>query len=149
MWTDSRSWKRQEKEFSPKLSRKDCSHVNTLILAQWNSLDFALQNYKIINLCHLNSLFVTNFCCYSVAKSCLILFDPMDCSAPVFPVLHYLPECAQTHICWVSDAVQTSHPLVLTLIFPSIRVFSNESVLYIRWPKYYSFSFNIILLMNV
>ena len=70
----------------------------------------------------------------------------MDCSMPGFPVHHKLPEFAQTHVHWV-DAIQPSHPL-LTLLFlpsilPSIRVFSNESVLYIRWPKYWSFSFSI------
>ena len=46
----------------------------------------------------------------SVAQSCLTLCDPMDCSTPGFPVLHHLPEVAQTHVCWV-DAIQPSHPL--------------------------------------
>ena len=50
-------------------------------------------------------------CCCSVAKLCLTLSDPMDCSTPGFPVLHYLPEFAQTHVHWVSDAIQPSHPL--------------------------------------
>ena len=60
---------------------------------------------------------------------------------------HQLPELAQTHVCRVGDAIQPSHPVVpfylLPSIFPSIRVFSNESVLHIRWPKYWSFSFSI------
>ena len=47
----------------------------------------------------------------SVAQSCLTLGDPMDCSTPGLPVLHHLPELAQTHICWVGDAIQPSHPL--------------------------------------
>ena len=70
----------------------------------------------------------------------------MDCSTPDFPVHHQLPELAQTHVHWVSDAIQSSHrcPLLLLLsIFPSTRVFSNESLLCIRWPKYWSFSFKI------
>ena len=50
-------------------------------------------------------------CCCLVAKSCLPLCDPMNCSTPGFPVLHLLPEFAQTHIYWVSDAIQPSHPL--------------------------------------
>ena len=50
-------------------------------------------------------------CCHSVAQSCLTLFDRMDCSTPGFPVLHYLPELAQTHVHWVGDAIQPSHPL--------------------------------------
>ena len=65
---------------------------------------------------------------------------------PGFPVLHCLPEFAQIHVHWVSDAIQSAHPLspplLLPSIFPSIRIFSNESVL-IRWPKYWSFSFII------
>ena len=71
----------------------------------------------------------------------------MDCSTPGFPVLHYLLEFAQTHVHWVSDAIQPSHPLSSpsppTFFFPSIRVFSNESALHTRWPKDWSFSFRI------
>ena len=67
----------------------------------------------------------------------------MDCSMPGFPVHHQLPKLAQTLAYWVSDAIQSSHPLLLLSIFPSIRVFSNESALCIRWPKYWNFSFNI------
>ena len=72
---------------------------------------------------------------------------PMDCSTSGFPVRHQLLEPAQTHVHRVDDAIQPSHPLSFPFlppsIFPSIRVFSNESVLHIRWPKYWSFSFNI------
>ena len=72
------------------------------------------------------------------------LCDPMDYNTPGFPIHHQLPELAQTHVHWVSDAIQLSHPLLLLpSVFPSIRVFSNESVLHIRWPKYWSFSFSI------
>ena len=71
----------------------------------------------------------------------------MDCSRPGFPVLHYLPEIAQTHVHWVDDAIQPCPPLspllLLPSIFPNIRVFSSESALYIRWPKYWSFSLRI------
>ena len=69
-------------------------------------------------------------------------------SMPGFPVYHQLLELAQTRVHQVSDAIQPSHPLLSLLllpsIFPSIRLFSNESVLHIRWPKYWSFSFSII-----
>ena len=64
----------------------------------------------------------------------------MDCSTPVFPVLHYLLEFAQTHVHWIGGAIQPAHPLLpllLPSIFPSIRVFSNEWALSIRWPKYW------------
>ena len=71
----------------------------------------------------------------------------MDCSTPGFPVLHHLPEFAQTHVQWVGDAIQLSHllspPLLLPSVFRSISVLSNESVLHTRWPKYWSFSFSI------
>ena len=144
----------------------------------------------------------------SVTQPCPTLCNPMNCSTPGFLVLHHLPELAQTHVHWVSDAIQPSHPLsptspseeiqfssvqllsrvwlfvtpwtaarqaylsitnswslpklmsielvmpsnyfilcrpllLLPSIFPSIKVFFNESVLHIRWPKYWSFSFSI------
>ena len=91
---------------------------------------------------------VLNCCCCSVAKSCLTLCDPMDRSTVGSSVLHYLPEFAQIHVHWVDDAIQPSHPLhsflLLPSIFPSTRAFSakNESVLHIRWRKYWSFSFS-------
>ena len=71
----------------------------------------------------------------------------MDCSTPGFTVLYHLPELAQTHVSWVGDAIQPSHPLSspspLPSFLPSIRVFPNESALHIRWPKDWSFSFNV------
>ena len=83
----------------------------------------------------------------SVAQSCLTLWDPMDCSTPGLPVHRQLPEFTQAHVHRVRDAIQPSHPLSspspLPSIFPSIRGFSNESVLHIRWPQYWSFSFSI------
>ena len=82
------------------------------------------------------------FCC-SVTQSCLTLCNPLDCNIPGFPVLYHLHELAETHVHWVSDAIQPSilcHPLLPASIFPSIRVFSNELALCIRWPKYWSFS---------
>ena len=83
----------------------------------------------------------------SVAQSCLTLCDPMDCSTPGLPPYHQLPEFTQTHAHWVGDDIQPSHPLS----FPSPPAFhvsqhqglSNESVLCIRWPKYWSISFSI------
>ena len=70
----------------------------------------------------------------------------MDCSTPGLPDHHQLPELTQTHVYRVGDAIQPSHPLLSPSpapIPPSIRVFSNESVLHIRWPKYWNFSFSI------
>ena len=83
----------------------------------------------------------------SVAQSCLTLCNAMDCNRPGFPVHHQLLELAPTHVHRVGDAI---HHLILyrpllhpPSVFPSIRVFSSESVLCIRWPKYWSFGFCI------
>ena len=88
----------------------------------------------------------------SVAQSCPTHCEPVDCSTPGLPVHHQLPEFTQTHVHGVSDVIQPSHPLsshhlilchpllLLPSIFPSIRVFSSESALRIRLPKYWSFS---------
>ena len=83
--------------------------------------------------------------CCSVTKSCPTLYKPTDYSMPGLPVLHHLPELAQTHESVMpSNRLILCHPLLLLpWIFPSIRVFSDESVLCVRWPKYWSFSFSI------
>ena len=80
--------------------------------------------------------------------SCVQLWDPVDCSTPRFPVLHYLPEFAETHVHWVGDTIQPSHPLSSPCP-PAFKLskhqgFSSESVFHIRWSKYWSFSFRII-----
>ena len=88
----------------------------------------------------------------SVAQSCPSLWDPMYCSTPGLLVHHQLPEFAQTHVHWIGDAIQPSHPLSS----PSPPAFNlsqhqgllNESVLCIRWPKCWSFSFSISPSMN-
>ena len=71
----------------------------------------------------------------------------MNLSTPGLPVHHHLPEFTQTHVHRVGDAIQPSHPLSSPFLLPpiplSIRVFSNESTLRMRWPKYWSFSFSI------
>ena len=88
-----------------------------------------------------------SFQCSSVAQSWLTLCTPLECSIPSFPVHHQVLELAQTYVCWVCDAIQPSHPLSspshLPSIIPNIRVFYNESVLCISWPKYWTFSFSI------
>ena len=83
----------------------------------------------------------------SVTQSCWTLYNLMVCSMPALPLHHQLPELAQTHVHRVSDVIQTSHPLssllLLSSIFSNIRIFFSESVLSIRWPKYWNFSFII------
>ena len=83
----------------------------------------------------------------SVAQSCPTLCDPMDNSMPGFSVRHQLPEPTHTHVhmsVMPSSHLILCHPLLfLPSIFPSTEVFSNESVLCIRWSEYWSFSFSI------
>ena len=89
-------------------------------------------------------------CCYSVAQSHPTLCNPMDCNSPGFPVLHHLPEFAQTHVYCVSDAILCCPLLLLPSIFPIIRVFfSNESTLLSRWPKYWTSNSASVLPVNI
>ena len=115
-----------------------------------NNQTFQNKNYEKISvvLCFCRSLM--SGLISSVAQSYPTLCDPIDCSTPGFPVHHQLPEHAQTYVHQVGDAIQQSQSLsssstllLLPSIFPSIRLFFNESVLCIRWPKYWSFSFSI------
>ena len=84
----------------------------------------------------------------SVTQFCLTLFNPMDCSTPGFPVHHHLPELTQTHAHCKGDAIQSFHPL-LSPSPPTFNLFQHQGlfqwvrILYIRWPKYWSFSFSI------
>ena len=74
------------------------------------------------------------------------LWDPMDCSTPGLPVItnsRSLLKCMSTESVMPSNHLILCHPLLLPSIFPSIGVFSNESTLCMRWPKYWSFSFSI------
>ena len=83
----------------------------------------------------------------SSVQSCRTLCDRMECSTPGLPVHHQLLEFTQTHVHWVSHAIQPSHPLSSpsppALNLSQHQIFSNESVLCIRWRKYWSFSFSI------
>ena len=109
------------------------SHIDKWILYHWAT-------WKA---CHTN---LSCCCCCSVAQSCLTLCDPMGCIMPGFPVLHHLPELAQTHVHWVCNAIQPSHPLVpfssCLQSFPASGSFPMMT-LQIRWPKYWSFSFSM------
>ena len=89
----------------------------------------------------------TTGCISSVTQSCPTLCDPMKCSTPGLPVHHQLRSLPK--LMSIESVMPSKHPilccplLLLLSILPSIRVFSNESLLYIRWPKYWSFSFSI------
>ena len=91
-------------------------------------------------------MFVKDSCC-PVTKLYWTLCNPIDCNMPGFPDPHYLLEFDQVHMHWIGDVIQPSHPLLpcflLPSVFPSIRVFSNESAVRIKWPMYCIFSFSI------
>ena len=86
----------------------------------------------------------------SAAQSCLTLCDPTDCSTQGSPVFYHLPELAQTHVHWVSDAIQPSHPL-LSPSPPAFNLSQHQGLFqwvgsfHQYWPKYWSFSFSISL----
>ena len=121
--------------YSPTLTSKYMTTGKTIALTRWTlCLCFLI--------CCLDSVQFS-----SVSQSCLTLCDPLNCSTPGLPVHHQLPELTQTHVHGVGDAIQPSHPLSPLLLLPpitsSIRVFSSESTLRMRWPKYWNFSFSI------
>ena len=136
-----------------------------LVLVDYNLFYFLISIFLnflylkcIFNILELNLIFYLLFKKDSVQFSlvtqlCLTLCNSMDSSISDFPVHHQLLELAQSHVHWVCDAILPSHSLSSLLlqpsIFPRIRVFSNESVLCIRWPKYWSFSFSISPPMNI
>ena len=75
-------------------------------------------------------ILVTTVCCCLVAKSCPILCDSVDCSTLGFPVLHSVPEFAQTHVHWVNDTIQSSHPLLLP---PPLSLSLSQHQVFLQW----------------
>ena len=87
------------------------------------------------------------FCCFSVIKLCLTLWDSMDYSMPAFPILHYFPEFPQIQVQWVCDTIQPSHPL-LPPSPPALNLSQHQGLF--QWlssshqcPKYWGFNFSI------
>ena len=108
-------------------------------------ISFQQKNIKLLWL----NCFKLWLCCCSVCQWCPTLCNPMGCSMPGFPVLHHLPEIVQTHVHWVGDAIQPSHPLsslsppAFSLSqkpgsFPMSQLFTSDG------PKYWSFSCSIM-----
>ena len=108
-------------------------HAFLLLMVESTAIapSLAIRKLLLSFICHLYDWIV--ICC-SVAQLCQALCNPMDCSMPGLPVLHHLPEFAQTHVYWVSDAIQPSHPLSSTSppVFNLSQKYSNESALCIR-----------------
>ena len=98
--------------------------------------------------CLISWFLLAQCCCHLVAKSCTTLYDPMDCSTPGFPVLHHLPELAQTHVHRLSEVTQPSLPLSPSS-HPVFSLSQHQDLfqwfgfLQQYWPKYWSFSFSI------
>ena len=100
----------------------------------WSENHCLLSNIQGCPLCSppamIKIIIIMSQICRSVTKLCPTLCDPLDCNTPGFPVLHYLSEFAQTHVHWVGDAIQPSHPLLpfllLPSVFPSIKVFTTS-----------------------
>ena len=110
---------------------------------KWFFINFSSEETLRMKFMSLKGLFYPKVLQFSsVAQSCPTLCIPMNRSTPGLPVHHQLPEFTQTHSHRVSDTIQSFHPLsshlLLPPIPPSIRVFSNESTLHMRWPKYRS-----------
>ena len=109
-------------------SQSHCHNVSKQLNAMLGSLDLFNQTNSVHS------------------QLCPTLCDPMGCSTPGLPVHRQLLEFTQIHVHGVSDAIQPSHPLLSpsppAFNLSSIRVFSNESVISIRWPKYWSLSLN-------
>ena len=120
--------------------------VRTSLVVQWLKLCFCWKRFRF-NPWSGNKDLTCPVQFSSVAQLCPTLCDPMNYSMPGLPVHHHLPELTQTHVHRLSDAIQQSHPLPSpsppAFNLSHIMVSSNESVLNIRWPKYWSFSFNI------
>ena len=110
---------------------------------------YLLYNWKSIY--NMMVIISKHCCCSLVAKLCLTLFDLMNYSTPGFLVLHYQSLLKLTSIELVipSNHLILCCSLLLPSIFPSIRVFYNESALHISWPKYWSFSFSTSPSMNI
>ena len=109
----------------------------------WNLSIYCFVTYYLHGALHGHSVQFS-----SVAQSCPTPCDPMNRSTPGLPVHHQLPEFTQTHVHWVGEAIHPSHPL--SSPFPPVpnpsqhQSLSNELILRMRWPKYWSFSFSII-----
>ena len=123
---------------------EDLLHIILFFVSSTNSNSL----FKTQLLWSLNQSFtICSFQFSSVTQSCPTLCNPMNHSMPGLPIHHQLLESTQTHVHLVSDAIQPSNPQSYPSppapIPPSIRVFSNESTLRMRWPKYWSFIFSI------
>ena len=122
---------------------------NVFFLMAWEHVlkqQFTKEDIQRVNtlLKRNSTTLISNQSVSSIAQSCLTHCDPMECSTPGFPDHHQLQSLLKLMSIEPSNhLILCCPPLLPPSVFPSIRVFSNESVLHIRWPKYWSFSFSI------
>ena len=140
------SWLHHLQKDPSELELTTCSHLQIPVQSSQMQLvktpretASSFQTRVLSNL-HATVLAAVLICC-SVTQSCPALGDPMDCSTPGFPVLHHFPELASTHVHQVGDAIQPSRhlssPSTLVFNLSKHQGLSNESILHIRWPKYW------------
>ena len=114
-----------------KFCNKFCNCVSLLTLfLLFKTVLVILDFKKFVNFWKKKKPSWSFYCCCSVTQSCPTLCNPMDYNMPSFPVLHYFPELAQTHVHWVSDVIQLSHPLSPS--FPSAFNLSQHQGLF-QW----------------
>ena len=123
------------------------SLLNNILFFSWKEFTTFYNFFIFLSDKDIQEHIIINIQFSSVAQSCPTLCNPMNRSTPGLPVHHQLPESTQTHVHWVHDAIQPfhphPHPSPPALNLSQHQGFSNESALRIRWPKYWSFSFNI------
>ena len=123
-WTSASVW--------PELWPQECVHSSPRnqpikILSETLSRISKIASGKILKVWASDSHWVLGQgCCCSVTKSCLTPWDPMDCSTPGFLILHHLPEFTQTHIHWIGDTIQPSHPLLPC--FPAFNLSQHQGL---------------------
>ena len=125
--TPSFQWKGSEWSpfYFPQMTCWQCSPAGRSVAVRVLALPWGISDIGMVR-----TALTISCCCHSATQSCLILCDPMDCSMPDFPVLHHLPELAQTHVHWDGDAIQPSHSLsspstpALNLSQPQVRASS-------------------------
>ena len=130
------------------MAHKNYSLVLFSSVVQWNEVYVNTHTHMLTHIPRY--VWMCLFCCCSVAKSCLTLRDPVDCSMPSFPVLHHPSELAQIHVRWVSDAISSSATLFFGLqSFPESGSFPTHWPFTPRGQSTESFSFIISIYLNL
>ena len=137
----------KDKKYFPRSFKSNPKALDLILKIFWLSCSgVGPRSEAMILTCKCSERLEYSCWCCSVIQSCPTLCDPMECSTPGFPVLLRLPELGQIHAPWFIDAIQhliLYRPLLMPSIFPSIRIFSKKSVIHIKLPNYWIFSFSL------